>query len=345
MDRIGDRIKEARLALNLTRQELASSTGISPTALYTYETGERLPTLSAFQSICEATKTLPAWLLTGNGLQRYEDLESLMIPIIDDLLTVCGMTIGKELTEDERILLIHKFRTVLGARILELFTDHYTAKRETENHQIKEKIENINSNISNNKGITSIGDNNVSINGNDNYNFSGKVEGGVNITTKAKKVTAKIQPAQGTIGANPLLTERITGLFNELGLRREKRFGKSAYSVMYNEFKKAFSIPKNQKYTSFQLWPEARAQEIIDYLEKKLSNTIQGKKEKAFAESGQNSSYLLSETTRLHKMLGWTESEYRSRLHYLFGVTSRADLTQSQLTNYIEFLRQEIEKI
>ena len=112
-----------------------------------------------------------------------------------------------------------------------------------------------------------------------------------------------------------------------------------------NEFKKAFSIPKNQKYTSFQLWPETRAREIIDYLEKKLSKTIQGKKEKSFAESGHNSPYLLSETTRLHKMLGWTESDYRDRLHYLFGVTSRADLTPSQLANYVEHLRQEIEKI
>lgn len=335
MEKIAERIKEMRASLDLSRQELAASTGISPTALYTYETGERLPTLNAFKSICEALETTPTWLLTGNGLQRYEDLELLLVPIIDDLLTVCSMTMANGLTEDERILLTHKFRIILGARILELFTDHYTAKRDIGKKQIKENSENVNSSITGN----------ITINGNDNYNFSGKVEGGVNITTKTKKVTAKIQPPQGTIGANPLLVERITGLFNEVGLRREERFGKSAYSVMYNEFKKAFSIPRNQKYTSYQLWPEARAQEIVDYLEEKLSNTIQGKKEKAIAKKGHNIPYLLSETTRLHKILGWSESDYRGRLHYIFGVTSRVDLNQSQLKNYVEYLRQEIEKM
>ena len=345
MQKIGERIRQVREALNLSRADFSKFVGISDTTLYNYESGGRMPTADVVAKIGEVTATVGTWLLTGNGLQRYEDLELLLVPIIEDLLTVCGMTIGKELTEDERILLTHKFRTVLGARILELFTDNYSVTKEIENQQIKEKSENINSNISNNNGITSIGNNNVNINGNDNYNFSGKVEGGVNITTKAKKVTAKIQPAQGTIGANPLLLERINGLFNELGLRRKIQYPKTAFSVIHKNFKKDFSIPKNQKYTSFQLWPEARAQEIIDYLEKKLNKTIQGKREKASAEDGQNTPYLLSETTRLHKMLGWTESDYRGRLHYLFGKTSRADLTPSQLANYVEHLRQEIEKI
>lgn len=346
MDKIGERIKESRLAMNLTRQELAASTGISPTALYTYETGERLPTLSAFKSLCEATKTLPAWLLTGNGLHRYEDLEYLITPIVEDLLTVCGITVANGLTEDERILLTHKFRVVLAARILELFDGNYAIVREAGGKQVRDNPENIISNNSANNGIISNGNNSYNtINKGDNYNFSGKVEGGINITAKTKRINTTIQPVQGTIGANPLLVERITGLFNELGLRREERYGKSAYSVMYKEFKKDFSIPRNQKYTSFQLWPEARAQEIIDYLEQKLSKTIQGKKEKASAESVQNTPYLLSESTRLHKMLGLTESDYRGRLHYLFGVTSRADLNPSQLANYVEYLRQEVEKI
>lgn len=345
MQEIGERIRLVREALNLPRADFSKLVGISHTTLYNYESGERMPTADVVAKIGEVTNTVGSWLLTGNGLQRYEDLELLLGPIIEDLLTVCGMTIANGLTEDERILLTHKFRTVLGARIHELFTDHYTAKRDSGNKQIKENFDDINSNISGNNGIISNGNNNVTINGNDNYNFSGNVEGGVNITTKTKKVTAKIQPAQGTIGASPLLVERITGLFNELGLRREERFGKSAYSVMYNEFKKTFSIPRNQKYTSYQLWPEARAQEIIDYLEEKLSNTIQGKKEKASAKKGHNVPYLLSETTRLHKILGWSESDYRGRLHYLFGVTSRVDLNQSQLKNYVEYLRQEIEKM
>ena len=158
-------------------------------------------------------------------------------------------------------------------------------------------------------------------NGSNNIQVGGNVSGGISIKAVTPKVNLSIQPPEGSIGANAMLTERIIGLFNDLGSRREERFGKTAYPVMYNEFKKAFSIPKTQKYTTYLLWPESRADEIISYLEEKLSNTIKGRTIRAFDKKGHDKRYILAETGRLHKILGWTEEEYRAHLKYLFGVT------------------------
>lgn len=165
----------------------------------------------------------------------------------------------------------------------------------------------------------------------------------VTIKTTNKKINVVIPPPAGSIGANALLTERIKGMFNELGLRREERYGKSAFSVVHSKFKNDFSIPKNQKYTTYLLWPEARAEEIILYLEKKLDNTIKGRNQKAFARKGHTPPYLLGETNKLHKMLGWSDTEFRAHLHYLFGVTTRSELTIAQLENYVAYLKSKID--
>lgn len=167
----------------------------------------------------------------------------------------------------------------------------------------------------------------------------------VTINNITKKKNIVIPPPTGSIGANPFLVERIQGMFNKLGMRRAERYPKTAYQVMYRDFKTAFSIPKNQKYTTYLLWPESRAEEIISYLQEKLDNTITGRKEKSANRKGHSIPYLLGETRKLHMMLGWTEDDYRSQLKYLFGVTSRADLNQSQLANYVEYLRQKIDEV
>ena len=113
---------------------------------------------------------------------------------------------------------------------------------------------------------------------------------------------------------------------------------------MIKEFKKAFDLSKNQKYTDYKLWPESRGEEIITYLEQKLSNTIKGRKQSAASRKGHSKPYLLGETGRLHKLLGWSDQEFRGHLHYLFGVTSRSGLSQSQLANYVAYLKDMIDK-
>ncbi|WP_300733900.1 hypothetical protein [uncultured Desulfovibrio sp.] len=167
----------------------------------------------------------------------------------------------------------------------------------------------------------------------------------VTINNVSQKKNIVIPPPHGSIGANSFLTERIQGMFNELGMRRAERYKDTAYQVMYREFKKAFSIPKNQKYTTYLLWPESRAEEIINYLQEKLDNTIKGRKEKSASKRGHSIPYLLGKTRELHAMLGWKEDNYRQHLKYLFGVTSRADLNKAQLANYVEYLRQKIDEI
>lgn len=43
MNNIGERIKENRIALNLTQYDLAKSLGIAVSTISMYETGERVP--------------------------------------------------------------------------------------------------------------------------------------------------------------------------------------------------------------------------------------------------------------------------------------------------------------
>lgn len=182
--------------------------------------------------------------------------------------------------------------------------------------------------------------------GNGIIQAGGDINGNFNITIKEekKKVNRVIPFPEGAIGNNAILVETITGLFNKLGERRENRFGKSAYPTMYNTFKKDFGIPKNQKYLIYKNWSEARAKEIIDYLQQKLDNTTEGRKKIASIKKGHTRPYLLKQTSELHECLGWSEYVYRGRLHHLFGVISRRDLNVSQLKSYVEYLEDEYGK-
>lgn len=347
MQKIGERIRSIRDEMDLPRSEFAALLGISHTALYNYEISDRIPNADMILKICEMAKIVPLWLLTGKGVQKYEDIPLLLTPIIEDILTLCDMTLQNKLSEDEKILLSHKLRNVLGISIYGLLNDSYTAKRDIKSINTKNTDSN-NTNISanGNNNIVTNGNNNVSNNivGDNNINVSGKLEGGINVHTKTKKVNMNIQPPAGTIGANALLVDRIESLFNKLGLIREESFGKNAYKVMYSNFKRDFSIPKHKSWTSYKLWPEIRGQEIIDYLNEKLENTKQGRIKNAFEKKGHDQKYLLGETTRLHKMLGWTEQDYRGKLHYRYEVTSRADLQPDQLADYVAYLKQEVDR-
>lgn len=183
--------------------------------------------------------------------------------------------------------------------------------------------------------------------GNGNFQIVGNVE---NLTIKGEKKTVRqvYIPVPGTIGANPTLKERINSLINELGLRRSERFGKSAYPVMINNFKKEFGIPKNTKWTTIWTWQESRAKELIDYFTSLLQNTINGRIQNAARQSG----YM---HTKGH--LFRLEKEYLDLLEYdadskevrdwrmeMFGTPFRRDLDENQFRNWVEALRMLVEK-
>lgn len=60
---LGEKVKEARLALNLSQTELSKMTGISERSLYTYEQLGTTPRMSNLKKIAEALKVSVSYLM------------------------------------------------------------------------------------------------------------------------------------------------------------------------------------------------------------------------------------------------------------------------------------------
>lgn len=357
MENLGERIRDIRARLKLPRAEFALLVDVSPTALFNYESGDRIPNADVLARICQATGISPRWLLMGQGEIHEPDWNMVWFASVEKLIRTIADVRVLHLEPEQRNAIIGLIQAALVKRpdellatsSLDLAEDDMAANVINAGHLFKRSS---NTHESADMPVTPKRQSKKTrptvtqtAKGSHIVQAGGDITGNINMNIKTtnKKVDISVQPPEGTIGANASLMERIKGLFNELGLRREERFGKTAYPVMYNEFKKAFDIPKTQKYTAYLLWPESRGKEIIDYLEEKLSNTIKGRRQSAARKRGGDSFQLLSESNKLHKMLGWTEQDYRSHLHYMFGVTSRADLTAMQLANYVAYLKSQID--
>jgi hypothetical protein len=176
-----------------------------------------------------------------------------------------------------------------------------------------------------------------SISGNGNV----QVAGNLNFSTP-KQPDIKILPTPETIGGDPLLKQRIQILFNKIGERREIRFGKNAYVVMYKKFKSDFGI-KNAKWSIIWTWPKNCAPAIISYLEDKYNNTIQGRIEKAAGKKEyiHKRPYLYKLERELLDHLGMDikSPEYLRFMKLHFGVTSHTKLSHLdhwQLVCYLE---------
>ena len=328
MEELGERIRLLRGKLQLPRAEFAVLIGVSPTALFNYECGDREPNADILIRICKETHANPQWLLLGLGPIYEDDVKDIYTQLIKNIVNRVSSAI---LSEEQQKLLISKTTEYIYSKLFNKCQDQHI-----DMSSLASIFDNLDKDNSKNKVFQKAQGNNII--------QAGRDVGPVTIKTTNKKQEIKIQPPEGSIGSDSFLLQRIQGKFNELGLRREERFGKTSYPVMYSEFKKYFNIPRNQKYTSYQLWPKNRGKEILYYLEEKLDNTIKGRKLKANVKKGQTTQNLLSESTRLHKLLGWTEQQYRAHLHYLFGVTSRSELDIAQLTNYVAYLKEKIDE-
>ena len=352
MNDISARLRYLRTQMGLPRAEFSLLIGASTTSLFNYERGSRLPTLEVLLRICEQTNVSLKWLLLGTGAMYDYDIHSIWLGKVSSLINKIADIRTLSLNGEQRIAIISLIQEALVLNLNQLLPEEafpsmdsiltqqcedeppVTECTDQEKPKSPKKVSSKNTSVS----LTAKGSNNIMVGGN--------VEGGMHVDIKApsKIIKFEVKPPAGSIGANALLVEKIKGMFNELGSRREERFGKSAYPVMYNEFKKAFDISKNQNATSYLLWPESRAVEITKYLEEKLNNTIKGRKIRAATNKGHTRPYLLAETRKLHEQLGWSDQEYRARLHYLFNVTSRKDMTLSQLSNYIDYLKAQFDE-
>lgn len=187
------------------------------------------------------------------------------------------------------------------------------------------------------------------------HNINMNIQGDGNIQIAGDYVTKKphdikILPPPDSIGADPLLKERITTLFNKIGEEREKRFGSRAYPAMYNKFKKDFGIKQNQ-WTIIWTWPKECAQDIIKYLEAKYENTIQGRIERAAKRPDHIHSrpYLYKREKELLENLGLSmkSPEFREFLRQYCGVDGHSELTPIdhwKLVRYLETIVKHLEE-
>ncbi len=73
-----DRIKQLRLALNLSQQKFADKLGIARGNIAAYEVGKNLPSDAVISLICKTFPVNEDWLRTGTGemfLERTKDDE------------------------------------------------------------------------------------------------------------------------------------------------------------------------------------------------------------------------------------------------------------------------------
>jgi hypothetical protein len=183
--------------------------------------------------------------------------------------------------------------------------------------------------------------------GNGNIQVAGDI---VNVTLAAsRKVVVKREYVPGTIGSIPTLKDRIESMINELGLRRERRVGANAYAVVGSMLKKDFGIPKNTKWTSIWDWHESRAAELIDYLEAKLGNTIEGRIQRASQKPGYKLTrgQLFKVEKHYCDLLGCApdSTDVKELRKQMFGTTSRKDLNDNQFRNWVEHLKSLVVKV
>ena len=71
----GEKVKEARLAMNLSQTELAQLTGISERSLYTYEQLGTLPRKSNIRKLAEALHISVSYLLDDEETDKESHID------------------------------------------------------------------------------------------------------------------------------------------------------------------------------------------------------------------------------------------------------------------------------
>lgn len=64
---MNERIKQIRIALNLTQEEFGKKIGTARNTIANYECGRRIPTNAVINSICREFNVNEVWLRTGEG--------------------------------------------------------------------------------------------------------------------------------------------------------------------------------------------------------------------------------------------------------------------------------------
>ena len=93
----GEKLRETRLALNLSQTELAEMTGLSERSLYTYEQLGTIPRNSNIKKLAEALNVSPAYLLDSQETDPHKEFDSAMM--IQDVKKEFGSRGAREARE------------------------------------------------------------------------------------------------------------------------------------------------------------------------------------------------------------------------------------------------------
>lgn len=109
---MNERIKELRIALNLTQDAFAKRLGVKRNTIGNYETGNRVPSDQSIFSICREFNVNEEWLRNGTGemfnsLSQDEELAYIVgqaLPQADDFVKDTFIALGRlsqEFTADD----------------------------------------------------------------------------------------------------------------------------------------------------------------------------------------------------------------------------------------------------
>lgn len=167
----------------------------------------------------------------------------------------------------------------------------------------------------------------------------------INIFEASKSVKREILPTPGTIGANIGLKNRISALFKQINEYREKRFGSQIKrGAIYGQFATAFGL---NDYKLVYTWDEHRADEVVQWLVERLDNTQQGRVNRAKKNEGYQHSRgeLFAFEEDYVEQLGWPKDKTKNIMCCITGKSSRADMDYNEFSNWVMYLRSEVEKM
>lgn len=93
----GEKIRQARIALNLSQSELAAKTGISERSLYTYEQTGTMPRSGNMKKIAEALNVSVSYLLDEDESNQHKHMDQDMF--LANVKHAFGYRGAKEATE------------------------------------------------------------------------------------------------------------------------------------------------------------------------------------------------------------------------------------------------------
>jgi hypothetical protein len=177
---------------------------------------------------------------------------------------------------------------------------------------------------------------------------NGKVIGRVeHLTVVTGSPKLEVPPPPTSIGADSALRLRIDGLLNEIRENRSKYHGANTrWGAINGELAKAFGLPP-RNWKQIYLLDVCRAEEVIAWLEEKRDNTIQGRIKKAASRPGYRHSrgHLFGQEKEYLEKLEWDDATARERRGLVTGKTSRADMSDDELRNWVAYLRREHERL